>query len=280
MEDWYRVSNKAIEDNEGLSMLNYHDQSAQKVLRFAFPDHDWQPWQFKHRGKNVFNDMNVLKQFIEWVSNQLEISNLAGWYRVTSKDISKVGGKSDIWGRNKTYKTLPELLRAVYPHHNWVEWKFASVPPAWWADSANQRRYFDSVYTDLFPHRGKERDLSDWYGVTSEHLIRVDSGSLLVRYYKGSLPYALKSIYPDHEWHWWKFRQVSARYWSVQENQREFVDWVARQVKDFDPSKPTTWSAVSAEKFQELGGATLLEQCVFLDFIRFLEKSLRLVLNP
>eukprot|EP01122_Echinamoeba_exundans_P005105 TRINITY_DN15281_c0_g1_i1.p1 TRINITY_DN15281_c0_g1~~TRINITY_DN15281_c0_g1_i1.p1 ORF type:complete len:579 (-),score=58.97 TRINITY_DN15281_c0_g1_i1:528-2264(-) len=260
MEDWYRISNKIIEENNGLSMLIYHDQSAQKVLRFAFPDHDWLPWKFQNRSKNVFSDLNVLKQFMDWISKQLDISDFSGWYRVTSKDVRKVGGKAEIWGRKKLYKTLPEVLRAVYPHHTWLEWKFASVPPAWWADPSNQRRYLDSVYSGLFPNQGNKVNLADWYGITTEHFVRTGSGSLLMRYYKGSLPHTLKSVYPEHEWHWWKFRQVSARYWSVKENQREFVDWVARQVPDFDPSKPSTWIALDAEKMKELGGATLLEQ--------------------
>jgi hypothetical protein len=36
---------------------------------------------------------------------------------------------------------LISSLRSMYPDHEWLEWKFQTVPPSFWSDTDNQARF-------------------------------------------------------------------------------------------------------------------------------------------
>jgi hypothetical protein len=38
-------------------------------------------------------------------------------------------------------------------------------------------------------------------------------------------------MYPDYEWLPWKFTFTPKGFWSDQQNQRAFIDWVGKQLK-------------------------------------------------
>lgn len=48
--------------------------------------------------------------------------------------------------------------------------------------------------------------------------------ALLHKYYRGSPSEALQSVYPEHNWVWWKFKTVPHGYWEQKENQKGFFD--------------------------------------------------------
>jgi hypothetical protein len=52
------------------------------------------------------------------------------------------------------------LVSKLYPDHNWAAWKFSKVPPLYWKDIANQRKYFDTLGQEL-----GIKTLDDWYNV-------------------------------------------------------------------------------------------------------------------
>ena len=67
---------------------------------------------------------------------------------------------------------------------------------------------------------------------------------------------ALMEIYPEYEWHWWKFGQTSSGLWKDVRRQRQFTDWLATQL-GIDPLDYHAWEQVGVSKFQELGGSYL-----------------------
>lgn len=257
MSDWYQISNKMIQQHGGTPMLNYHSESSQAAIMFAFDDHDWLPWKFANRRRDLFDDLKVARSFLEWVGSQLNIADLSGWYRVSPRDVSRIGGKHGIWGRKKKYQSLPDLLKAAFPEHQWREWEFDRLPPTWWDDLDHQRAYFDALASDLFGTSA--RNLSQWYAVARKDLSAKRFPILLSNRYQGSLFAVLKNLYPNHEWHEWKFSQVAAGYWALQQNQRDFLQWAGSQM-GIDPRSSQSWLSVDADKLRELGGSSLLER--------------------
>ena len=57
--------------------------------------------------------------------------------------------------------SLYKLLSSVYPHYEWLPWKFANFPRSLWADVKNQRKFMEWAGKEL-----KINEMSDWYKVT------------------------------------------------------------------------------------------------------------------
>jgi hypothetical protein len=55
--------------------------------------------------------------------------------------------------------------------------------------------------------------------------------TLLSRYYGGSLYNALQAVYPEFEWHPWKFARKENGIWDDPQLSRRFFDWLAEQLK-------------------------------------------------
>jgi hypothetical protein len=63
-------------------------------------------------------------------------------------------------------------LRTLYPHHEWLDWKFSSVARGFWSSTDNQRAFLAWVGNQL-----GFKDLSGWYSVTNIQVIEL-GGSL------------------------------------------------------------------------------------------------------
>jgi hypothetical protein len=74
--------------------------------------------------------------------------------------------------------SLPKALRAIYPEHAWVEWKFLHVTKGFWQDRANRKMFFDEVGKTLgvtqkqgwYSHQAE--DLSEFGGMLYKHHLR------------------------------------------------------------------------------------------------------------
>jgi hypothetical protein len=53
---------------------------------------------------------------------------------------------------------------------------------------------------------------------------------LIAGQYSGSLLKALSDVYRDHKWLPWKFQQVSAGFWDSPANQRDYFDWLGKEL--------------------------------------------------
>jgi hypothetical protein len=85
--------------------------------------------------------------------------------------------------------SVVELLRGIYPHHQWLEWYFPTVPPNFWSSPANQKRFIEWAAGEL-----DVKTLSDWYMVSTVELAKLrgatDRQNERVREYQ-SLPFSL-----------------------------------------------------------------------------------------
>lgn len=66
--------------------------------------------------------------------------------------------------------------------------------------------------------------------MTKEQIYNNGGGTLLRKYYSDSMFVAIPAIYPEHKWIPWKFERVPRGFWANQENQREFFDWLSKEL--------------------------------------------------
>jgi hypothetical protein len=68
------------------------------------------------------------------------------WYHVSRRDIFKNGGRGLMsrYGNN-----ISRMLIAVYPEHEWLLWKFDSLPKWFFKSPANLKKFFASLEKSL-----------------------------------------------------------------------------------------------------------------------------------
>jgi len=82
---------------------------------------------------------------------QFAAFQLADWYGVSKYDVSQRGGQG-LW---YYYASLAELLRAVYPEHEWDMQRFPAESPlprrsrGYWQQPSNVREFLESVSEPL-----------------------------------------------------------------------------------------------------------------------------------
>jgi len=114
------------------------------------------------------------------------------WYNVTTEDIIKHGGEGII---TAFYSCSPTTaLKAIYPKHNWMLWRFKKVPNGYWQavmkDSKQQKEIMDWL--------GNEHSvkcLKDWYRISIFQIRKW----LPIRS-SGALCQLLERVYPQHKW--------------------------------------------------------------------------------
>jgi hypothetical protein len=133
------------------------------------------------------------------------IEKMSDWYRVTTSDIDRAGGRPLLQAYGVS---LCKLLQNVYTDYNWLPWKFQGVARGWWSDLGNLKqfiKYVEGMYlqciSSLFAYihsteyYGITRDtLDDWYIVGYGVFRRLGGATPLMMY--GSLLSILKKIYP------------------------------------------------------------------------------------
>ncbi len=81
--------------------------------------------------------------------------------------------------------------------------------------------------------------LSDWYNIKAEYMARLGVSTTsnndrpILSFYNFSLLKALRSVYPEHDWHPWMFHSVPHNYWqddSGLQNQRDYVKWLGNEI--------------------------------------------------
>lgn len=95
-----------------------------------------------------------------------------------------------------------EALKSAFPEHQWIEWKFETVPNRFWADRANQQRYLEWLRVEM---NIQKTEPEAWYRVTGESVLK----SFLAPF-GGSFPVALRTLIPDHPWDESKFARTDA----------------------------------------------------------------------
>jgi len=143
-------------------------------------------------------------------------------------------------------------------------WRFTMAPKGWWSNPKNQREYFAWLAEKL-----GIKGLMEWYQITN-HIVALHDGSLaidwpfrvclcevsghgLLKKFRGSLPKALKSAFPNHSWQEWRFNNADKALWQEALNSphelKRYFDDVSQQLNFKDladwyrvNSKELTWA--------------------------------------
>jgi len=101
---------------------------------------------FDEKAPFSFWNSETEKSFFDWLGKQLKFNSLDEWYKITAGVIGKFGGSGALGNHNNSPL---QALQAIYPEHNWIPWKFNTVPRSYWENLQNQKSFFDWVAIQL-----------------------------------------------------------------------------------------------------------------------------------
>src|SRR5437870_1163944 len=113
------------------------------------------------------------------------------------------------------------------------------------------RKLFDRLGIDLGYH-----SFDDWYNTTVEAICK-HGGSGILKHFGNSPSTALQSVYPEHLWRIWKFKQVPKGYWDKKYIQRQFFDWPGEELGYHSMDD---WYKVTRKDIDVNGGTWLLDK--------------------
>lgn len=133
-------------------------------------------------------------------------------------------------------------------------WMFEEgrIPTGFWENQTHAVKFFDWLFGKL----GYER-MGDWYKVTVEDISSNGGGALLGNKYNNSPSKALQSVYPQHKWELERFKQKPNGYWSSQQHQIEYFDWLFTKLGH---KRMEDWYNVTVDDIQSNEGASLLHK--------------------
>lgn len=216
--------------------INYN-----RPIQRRFCCHPWetnQTWKWK--------DIRVHKQYFDWLGVHLGHKQMEDWYSVSQEHVNKNGGSALI--RIYYGGSCGKALQTVYPEHDWLMWKFNSVPNRYWKEMENQVRFMDWLGVQL-----GFKTMDDWYTVTQDDF-QQNGGSGLSSFYDFSPSKILENVYPQHKWLSWRFHSVPNSYWEGVDNQRSFFKWMGSQM---GYTKMEDWYNVTQEDFHKYGAGRL-----------------------
>lgn len=218
----------------------HYKDSHVNAITDLMPEHDFQFWKFTKSPADYWDKAENRRRYFKWMAGLLGISDardgLEAWYDITPGILAELDSGHMI---KDYYKgDLRLALKVHYPEHQWLEWRFASVPRKFWRSPENRRAFFLWLQDKL-----KITTMDDWYQVAPAQVRARGGGGLLAKFYRDSLSVALKEIFPNHPWEEFRFKHVPPSYWESVDNQRAYFDWFMRvhELKTLDQ-----WYSVKA----------------------------------
>jgi len=208
-----------------------------------------------HVEKNHWASLDNQRAFLDELAVQAfkvpPNADLSHWYKINNKDLLKNGAS----GLLKRYNgSIVALLSTVYPEYTFQAWKFGSTPKGWWDSKDNVNAFIEYLRNELQIEKG---DFEPWYNLTADQLVKHGGGGGLLERYGGSISTLLADVFPDHDWVPWKFSKAPQNYWESLDNQKKFLDDVAKKI-GASSSNMEPWYQMTKEAFRKFGGGSLL----------------------
>ena len=249
-EAWYKVDQKLFENLGGDSLLEKHGGWMWRLLSTVFPEHKWVASKFGRVPHGFWASLDHQQTYLDNLGDHLGVKEgeLDGWYSITSTDFiqSGAGGLLKLYG-----DSLPKLLAAVYPNHQWDSAKFTVRSRNYWTSLENQRKFMDDLAQKL-----GIRQLDGWYKVTMAELLPHGAVTIL-NLYGRSLSKLLSKVYPNHPWDLSKFASKPSNYWASMENQKRFMDDLGTKIGISSEKDFARWYEQSSRIVADNGGSGL-----------------------
>ena len=98
-EDWYRLTQKIVQQNSGVGLLTNHyngspQQFVEQVVKVHLHlDHEWLPWKFDGGVPMGFWDNSDNHgRYAAWLAAELQLTEPEDWYQLTQKMVHHNGG--------------------------------------------------------------------------------------------------------------------------------------------------------------------------------------------
>lgn len=119
--------------------------------------------------RNYWATKDAKLAFVGSLAQALQIKKIEDWYQLRASMIREhPGGNSFL--RHFDWSPI-NMLKEMYPDHEWEEWRFSQVPQKWWADRENCVRFMDSLR-----RRYSWIQLSDLYNISAD-ILRDEGGA-------------------------------------------------------------------------------------------------------
>jgi len=244
-EDWYLITRKAIVSNYGNGLFTkVYDSSPYKMVNDIFPEFHLKPWLFGKTNSEFWNETENIKQYVEWLADQLGYDRISDWYQVTKADF-----QSNYGGGLISKHSYKEVLEIAYPEAEWLPWKFGQVGHNFWTVPENRSKYVTWLGDQL-----GIKNVEDWRFLTPEDLAS-HHGLGLYDFYGNNLSKLLEDSFGrsfDDLWLQETRRDTRARssYWGQKENRVNAL----RSVGDrLGFTKPEDWYQLKMSDLAEAG---------------------------
>jgi hypothetical protein len=109
LENWYEIEKPMLPDSALGVIHHYYNGSIWKALSSIYDTYDWHPWKFANPPMDIFNDFDIQKKFIEWLSDELNIDKRS----IRNHHVIRYGGLELL---NKHCGDISHVLESLYPH--------------------------------------------------------------------------------------------------------------------------------------------------------------------
>lgn len=232
---------KDFHDADSLFVLKLHGKSFYKSLVELYPEFQFDVMRFKHLPPGFWDQEDNHRLFLENLMKILKFKDLDDFYALPHNEFIQYGGISLL----QRHGSLWNVLKSVYPDHNWLPWRFHSAPQGFWLVEKNRRDYLKWLEQKL-----ELRSAEDWAKVTDKALLD-NFGSSLLQYFNGSVPRVIESLYPGNL----VSERRSRRFWTSGENVVRVVREIAHRLKI---ERPEEWYRVPKKVFADNGASRLI----------------------
>eukprot|EP00026_Physarum_polycephalum_P004215 Phypoly_transcript_04232.p1 GENE.Phypoly_transcript_04232~~Phypoly_transcript_04232.p1 ORF type:complete len:701 (+),score=132.74 Phypoly_transcript_04232:83-2185(+) len=243
-EDWYKVSWADVQACGGKAMVYKHfDAVLWKFVTKCFPEYNLKPWLFENCSKGVWDDVQVRREYMQYLGEKLNIKNMADWYKVSAKDFSENDGD----GLLSVYdRSVGQTIVGILCEHQWEIWRFPSP-------NIRDNRATMVNYMKYLGDKLGFTEMEDWYRVRAQDFYD-NAGAPLVHRYK-HLSALVSAAFPDHAWLPWKFTNIK-RLWDEKEIRVKFMTQLAEKL---NYTTPDDWYQLTQDDLRKHGGTSLLK---------------------
>ena len=201
-----------------------------RLITDIYQDYDWLPWKFNRLSIDFWKDDKFARRYLDWLANELNIKSMDDWYNISIK-------VTIYYLIINSFYFLFFLF--IYDIFNFMLFLFVNFLFIFYIIKfflffifllllflfAFIFHIFEYLIFNIFIF---------YYFYYFFLLICKDiankNGYILIELYDMSLPKLLKSVYPEYPWLPWKFVRLPRNYWSNIENQREFMQYLSKQL--------------------------------------------------
>ena len=158
------------------------------------------------------NDRQIINSFL--TTKFPECNKQDAIYQLRWKDIDSKEIKQICMKHSNSHINAMSIL---FPEYKLLPWKFHSVPKNFWKDESNHR-----LFMDWYKNQREIEKPSQWKesGILKD-IYKEGGRGLIKGVFNGSLPAALRSIYPNEDWD--KVFRHPSGYWNSS-NLRESLE--------------------------------------------------------